>query len=112
MPARENMPSDIKNVSASIKAIQQVRALFESVHGNLGLLKFNIEVLAPINGKGAEESKKWKVICSFYETLSSTSPSRYEVDVDLSENTMTVKKLSGETTEVSKKVVGTWHKKE
>ncbi|SRR5258708_5145467 len=78
--------------SDSIKAIQLTRSVFESVHGNLGLLKFNIEELSPIE---SEESKKWKVICSFYETLGSTSPSRYEVSVDLNTNTVSIKKLSG-----------------
>ena len=44
--------------SASIKAIELTRSLFESVHGNLGLLKFNIEELTPTNGTRPKESKK------------------------------------------------------
>ena len=90
--------------SASIKAIQLTRSVFESVHGNIGLLKFNIEELTPTNGTATEESKKWKIICSFYETLSSTAPSRYEVAVDLTTNTVSIKKLSGEE---NKKLDGT-----
>lgn len=81
--------------SASIRAIQLTRNVFESVHGNIGLLKFNIEELTPTNGTANEESKKWKIICSFYETLGSTSPSRYEVSVDLNTNTVSIKKISG-----------------
>ncbi len=81
--------------SASIKAIELTRKVFEHVHGNLGLLKFNIEELTPINGKGTSESKKWKIICSFYETLGSTSPSKYEVVVDLSTNLLHFKKIFG-----------------
>lgn len=81
--------------SASIKAIQLVRSVFEHVHGNLGLLKFNVEELIPTNGSNGEESKKWDVVCSFYETLGSTAPSRYKASVDLNQNTITFKKLSG-----------------
>ncbi|MEK7570866.1 MAG: hypothetical protein AAB553_01205 [Patescibacteria group bacterium] len=79
----------------SITAIKLTRSLFESVHGNIGLLNFNIEELTPTNGTATEESKKWKIICSFYETLGSTSPSRYEVTVDLNTNSVSIKKLSG-----------------
>lgn len=89
--------------SASIKAIQLTRAVFESIHGNLGLLKFNIEELTPTNGSNGEESKKWKIICSFYETLSSSTPTRYEVNVSLVENTVSIKKLGGEKEEPEKK---------
>jgi len=81
--------------SASINAIQLTRRVFESVHGNIGLLNFNVEELTPTNGSANEESKKWKIICSFYETLGSTAPSRYEVSVDLNTNTVSIKKLSG-----------------
>ena len=80
--------------SASIKAIKLTRAVFESIHGNIGLLKFNIEELTPTNGAGEEESKKWKIVCSFFETLGSSSPSRYEVNVDLEEGTVAIKKIS------------------
>lgn len=80
---------------SSIKAIELTRKVFEHVHGNLGLLRFNVEELTPINGTETTESKKWKIICSFYETLGSTSPSRYEVSVDLNTNTVHFKKVSG-----------------
>lgn len=82
--------------SLSIKAIELTRAVFESVHGNLGLLKFNIEELTPTNGTNGENSQKWRIICSFYETLGSSSPSRYQVDVNLNDNTVTLKKLGGD----------------
>lgn len=84
--------------SLSIKAIELTRAVFESVHGNLGLLKFNIEELTPTNGTNGENSQKWRIICSFYETLGSSSPSRYQVDVNLNDNTVTLKKLGGDPT--------------
>ena len=79
--------------SSSIKAIALTRAVFESIHGNIGILKFNIEELTPTNGANGEASKKWKIICSFYESLGSTSPSRYEVNVNLIDNTVSIKKL-------------------
>lgn len=91
------------NDSASIKAIQLTRAVFESIHGNIGLLKFNIEELTPTNGTDGEESKKWKIICSFYETLSSSTPSRYEVNVNLPDNSVAIKKIGGEKEEPEKK---------
>ena len=80
--------------SASIKAIQLVRRVFEHVHGNLGLLKFNVEQLIPTNGTNGAESQKWDIICSFYETLSSTVPSKYKASVDLTSNTIQFKKIS------------------
>ena len=79
--------------SASIKAIKLTRMVLESVHGNLGVLKFNIDELTPTNGTNGEESKKWKVICSFFETLGASAPSKYEVMVSLNDNTVSIKKL-------------------
>lgn len=84
------------NESASIEAIQLVRSVFEHVHGNLGVLRFNIEELTPTNGTNGENSKKWKVICSFFETVGSSSPSRYESSVNLNDKTVTIKKLGVE----------------
>lgn len=81
--------------SKSVQAINLARKVFEAIHGNLGLLKFNVEQLTPTNGSPSEESKKWNIICSFYETIGSSSPSRYEVNVDLNNNTVDFKKLSG-----------------
>jgi len=52
--------------SNSIKAISLTRKVFEHVHGNVGLLRFNIEELTPTNGTDGKDSKKWKVICSFF----------------------------------------------
>jgi len=79
--------------SASIEAIKLTRMVLESVHGNLGVLKFNIDELTPINGTNGEESKKWKVICSFFESLGDSAPSKYEVMVNLNDNTVSIKKL-------------------
>ncbi|MCJ7636522.1 MAG: hypothetical protein MUO21_03450 [Nitrososphaeraceae archaeon] len=81
--------------SESINAIELTRRVFEHVHGNLGVLRFNIEELTPTNGNTNEASKKWKIICSFFETLGSASPSRFEVNVDLNGNTVRFKKISG-----------------
>ena len=80
--------------SLSIQAIELTRAVFESIHGNLGILKFNIAELTPTNGTNGENSKKWRVICSFYETLGSTEPASYQVDVNLNDNTVAIKKIS------------------
>ncbi len=93
--------------SASIQAIQLVRRVFESVHGNLGLLKFNVEELTPTNGTNGEESKKWDIVCGFYETLGSTSPSRYRASVDLTKNTVVFKKILG-SPEVAEKLEGSY----
>ncbi|MEI8364481.1 MAG: hypothetical protein WCF78_03425 [archaeon] len=51
-----------------IQAVDLVKSLFESIHGNLGLLKFSLEELKPINGDG-DNSERWVVICSFYKKL-------------------------------------------
>ncbi|MBI4097667.1 MAG: hypothetical protein HY426_01375 [Candidatus Levybacteria bacterium] len=80
---------------ASIKAIELARRVFEHVHGNIGLLKFNVEELTPTNGTDTEDSKKWDIVCSFYETLGSIAPSRYKVSVDLTTNSVKFKKISG-----------------
>lgn len=81
----------------SIKAIGLTRKVFEHIHGNLGLLKFNVEELTPTNGTDTEESKKWRIICSFYETLGSDEPSKFKVEVDLNTNTVRFEKISTST---------------
>lgn len=91
--------------SASIKAIALTRKIFEHIHGNLGLLKFNIEELTPTNGTDTEESKKWDIICTFYETLGSEVPSKFSVSVDLNTNTVRFDKIfpsSSETKQTDK----------
>lgn len=88
-----------EETSLSIRAIKLTRAVFESIHGNLGLLKFNIEKLIPTNGANGENSMKWQIICSFYETLGSPAPSRYEVNVNLNDNTVSIKKIGVPTAE-------------
>ena len=81
--------------SASVKAIELTRSVFESIQGGLGLLKFSVETLTPTNGTSTEESKKWDIVCSFFETLGSSSPSRYKASVDLTTNTVAIEKLDG-----------------
>ncbi|MFH2085673.1 MAG: hypothetical protein ABII21_02735 [bacterium] len=93
--------------STSIEAIQLTRKIFETIHGNLGLLKFNIEELTPTNGSPTTESKKWDVVCSFYETLGSSSPTKYKASVDLVTNTISIKKISG-TDERQGDLEGQW----
>lgn len=93
--------------SASIQAIQLTRKIFETVHGNIGLLKFNIEELTPTNGAADTESKKWDVVCSFFETLGSSSPSRYKASVDLNNKSVIIKKLSGPSGKESE-LEGAW----
>ncbi len=83
--------------SASIEAIKLARNVFEYIHGNLGLLKFNVEELTPTNGSPNTESKKWDIVCSFFESLGSSSPSRYKASVNLNDKTVTIKKLDGVT---------------
>lgn len=79
----------------SVRAITLTRRVFEHIHGNLGLLKFNIEELTPTNGTDTEESTKWDIVCSFYETLGSSEPSKFKVSVDLNTNTVRFEKISG-----------------
>ncbi len=85
-----------------IQAVDLVKSLFESIHGNLGLLKFSLEELKPINGDG-DNSERWVVICSFYKTLSSQEPTVYEAEVNLLDNTVRVKAIRGETEDKSTK---------
>lgn len=94
--------------SKSIKAIELARAVFENIHGNLGLLKFSIEELKPASGTNEETADKWEITCSFYETLGSKNPSRYKADVDLSNNVVYIKKINGsESTPKGFQVVST-----
>jgi len=88
----------MSNKSASIQAIELTRKVFESVYGNLGLLRFSVERLTPTNGNANEESKKWEIICSFHESSDSVKPSKYKVSVDLNHKTIFFEKLSKETT--------------
>ncbi len=75
-----------------IQAVELVKNLFEYIQGNLGLLRFSIDTLEPINGKGQIESDKWRVVCSFYETLSSQGPTTYDAEVNLIDRTVKVNK--------------------
>lgn len=85
----------MSNESASIEAIRLARTVFEYIHGNLGLLKFNVEELIPTNGSGGTESKKWDVTCTFFESLGSSAPSRYKASVNLTDKTVIIKKIDG-----------------
>lgn len=86
----------MSNESASIEAIRLTRTVFEYIHGNLGLLKFNVEELTPTNGTNGGESKKWDITCTFFESLGSSSPSRYKASVNLIDKTVTIKKIDGD----------------
>ncbi len=90
------MTTKPSTVSASIRAIELARSVFEHIHGNLGILKFSVEELKPTNGSPTTESQKWDVVCSFFESLGSSSPTRFLASVNLIENTVTIKKLSAE----------------
>ena len=79
-----------------IMAIELVKGLFESIHGNLGLLRFSLEKLEPDNGHG-KDSDKWIVVCSFYKTLSSQEPTVYQADVDLKKNLVSIRAIKGDT---------------
>lgn len=91
------------NPSNSIEAIKLARSVFESIHGNLGLLKFNINELTPKNGTSVDDSKKWEIICNFYETLGSTEPSTYRALVDLNNNIVSIKKIGGSSEQATEK---------
>ncbi|MBU4353697.1 hypothetical protein KKA18_03370 [Patescibacteria group bacterium] len=93
--------------SASFQAITLTRKIFEHIHGNLGILRFNVDELVPTNGSEDTESKKWDIVCSFFETLGSSSPSKYKASVNLDNNTVVIKKLSGPTMK-AKKIEGSW----
>jgi hypothetical protein len=89
-------------MSNSIKAIKLARQAFEAIKGNVGLLRFNVENLIPTNGSNGEESKKWDVYCSIYESLTDTEPTKYKVEVDLYKNTLTLNKIDGNKEEEKK----------
>lgn len=94
--------------SSSVKAIQLAKTVFESINGNLGLLKFNIEELTPITTsitptESDSEPKEWIIICSFFESLGSVSPSRYQAIVNLNDNIVSIKKLDTTQLETEKK---------
>ncbi len=72
--------------STSIKAIELTKSVFESIQGGLGLLKFSVESLTPIDEVTDLRPKKWNMICSFFETFYSSIPSKYNVSVDLDKN--------------------------
>lgn len=79
--------------SNSIKAIELARAVFESIQGNFGLIRFSVIELIPTNGTSGKDSKKWRLVCRFYETPSSSEPSTYEAQVDLNDNIAEIKKI-------------------
>lgn len=77
----------------SVRAIELAQKTLESVYGNFGLLRFSIEQLIPTNGHGGAESKKWDIVCSFYESFRSPAPSRYRISVDLNDETVRLNKV-------------------
>ncbi|MBU0570204.1 hypothetical protein KKB40_05525, partial [Patescibacteria group bacterium] len=92
--------------SAPVQAIDLTRKVFESVYGNLGLLSFAVDKLTPTNGSTDEESKKWEITCSFYESSESKKPSRYKVSVNLEHKTVLFEKQSKEVKSVRKGLDG------
>lgn len=88
--------------SNSIKAIELTRQVFESIYGNLGLLKFNVESLVPTNGTNDQDSQKWAIKCSLYRTLGDIEPTRFEVSVDLNENLITFNETEAKESTVKK----------
>ena len=92
----------------SIKAIQLTRTVFEYVHGNLGVLRFNIEKLEPKDADIGEDSINWEIVCSFYETLGAKEPSRYKTVVNVATNQVSIEKIG----DAQKKEVYVVNKKE
>lgn len=85
--------------SSSVEAITLARAAFSSAQGNLGLIKFSVEELTPVNPTEDGNSKTWNLICSFYESLGSSTPSKYNVSVNIENKSVSIKKIGGGETE-------------
>jgi len=81
--------------SASVEAITLARAAFSSAQGQLGLIKFSIEELVPAAEADGEDAKVWNMVCSFYESLGSPTPSKYSAVINLTDKTVSIKKVDG-----------------
>jgi len=83
------------NESPSVEVITLARAAFSSAQGQLGLIKFTIEELVPADKSNTADPKIWSLTCSFYESLGSPSPTRYNALVNLTDKTVSIKKVGG-----------------
>ncbi|MFZ2205354.1 MAG: hypothetical protein WAV23_02070 [Minisyncoccia bacterium] len=79
--------------SLSVEAITLARAAFSSAQGQLGLIKFSVEELVPVEGT---DSKIWNLTCSFYENLGNPTPSKYIAVVNTENKTVSIKKIGGD----------------
>lgn len=91
--------------SNSIKAIELARAVFESIQGNFGLIRFAVTELIPTNGSNGRDSMKWQLKCRFYETPNSSEPSFYQAEVNLKDNTVEIKDLKIQNQKIKKYTV-------
>ncbi len=90
-----------------IRALDLVKQVFEHIYGNLTLLRFNVEKLTPENGIPDNlDANKWELIVNFYQNLQVQQPTRYKVDVNLVDNTVSF--YSMDETGTSKDKKQTW----
>lgn len=82
--------------SLSVQAIKLARAAFSSAQGQLGLIKFTVEELTPVEDS---DSKKWNLICSFYENLGNPNPTKYNAVINTEDKTVSIKKIGVEDSE-------------
>jgi len=87
--------------SPSVEAITLARAAFSSAQGQLGLIKFSVEELVSADGTDESNSKIWKLTCSFFETLGSPTPTKYTAIINLTDKTVSIKKIG--STEAERK---------
>lgn len=80
----------VEEKSKSIQAIELARAVFESISGGFGLIRFSVISLTPNNGNSGANSDKWKLVCSYYESPNSREPSKYQAYVNLQDNTVEI----------------------
>ena len=88
-----------------IQAVDLIKELFDSIHGNLGLLRFSVEKLEPKNGvPDNSNADNWEAIVSFYKTLSSQQPTKYLAQVNLKEKIVSISEIDVEGKRSDKKV--------
>lgn len=87
------------SISPSVEAITLARAAFDSMQAKVGLIKFSIEELIPVDKNDSTDPKIWDLTCSFYESLGSPTPSKYNAIIDLNNKTVSIKKIGGGETE-------------
>lgn len=80
-----------------IQAIDLIKSVFENINGNLALLRFTIEKMIPVNGiPNNPNADKWEAVVSFYQTLSSQQPTKYQVEIQISEKLVSFCPLDGD----------------